>query len=315
MWANYIGPDAPSKALVSWSRPLPAKSDADLGATGLGLVALVGLDQAQPSAVRLADLQSLGRFIVFLQRSDGSFVSKYRPGSGPVGDWDSLYYPGEAALGLISLYDLDHRREWLIAAGKALSFLANSRARLRVEEMPPDHWALIATARILSYCRQGGCGASSAELIEHAARICDRFVREQVGNAADARLDGGFDATGRTTPSATRLEGLLAALEFLPDDATGRRGRVEPAVERGIAFLLRSQITAGPYAGGVPAAVSGAGSIMFRSDPRASAIRIDYVQHTLCAWLRYERMFSVRWGGGVPDVFQWCAVPGLAAAS
>jgi hypothetical protein len=69
MRANYIGPDAASKALVVWSRPLPAKSDATLGAAGLGLAALAGLDQAQPNAVPLADLQGLGRFIVFLQRS------------------------------------------------------------------------------------------------------------------------------------------------------------------------------------------------------------------------------------------------------
>jgi hypothetical protein len=48
---------------------------------------------------------------------------------------EHLYYPGEAALGLISLYDLNHACEWLIAAGKALSFLARTRAGLRAEEM------------------------------------------------------------------------------------------------------------------------------------------------------------------------------------
>jgi len=297
--ANYIGPDERSGALVVWSRPLPTKSDADLGAAGLGLVALAGLDQARPGAVPLTDLQGLARFIVFLQRSDGSFASKYRLGSGPVEDWNSLYYPGEAALGLISLYELDHRRGWLDAAGKALSFLARSRTRLRIAEMPPDHWALIATARFLPYCRQGDCAASRTELVEHAAHICDRFLREQIGDAADTRLIGGFDAGGRTAPSATRLEGLLAALEFLPDDATGRRGDIEGAVEQGIAFLLRSQITTGPYAGGMPGTVSGVGSIMFQADPRASDIRIDYVQHALSAWLRYQAMFSGSAANGI----------------
>ena len=38
-------------------------------------------------------------------------------------------------------------------------------------------------------------------------------------------------------------------------------------------FLLNAQITTGPYAGGMPAAVS--------SDPHALEIRIDYVQHAL----------------------------------
>jgi hypothetical protein len=261
-----------------------------LGATGLGLVALTGLDQAEPNTVPLADLEELGRFIVFLQKSDGSFVSKYRPDSGPVTDWDSLYYPGEAALGLISLYELDHRGEWLVAAGRALSYLARSRAGDR--DIPADHWALIATARFLPYCRQSDCAATRLALVEHAARICDRFLREQVVNTTDAMLGGGFDAAGRTTPSAIRLEGLLAALEFLPNDAIGRRAKIEAAVKRGVAFLMRAQLTSGPYAGGMPAAVSGVGSIMLRADPRTSDIRIDYVQHALCAWLRYQKMFS-----------------------
>ena len=77
-----------------------------------------------PNAAPLAQLQSLGRFILFLQNADGSFVSKYNPDTGPVGDWQSLYYPGEAALGLIALYELHHSCEWLIAAGKALAYLA-----------------------------------------------------------------------------------------------------------------------------------------------------------------------------------------------
>ena len=115
--------------------------------------------------------------------------------------------------------------------------------------------------------------------------MSDSLLRGQVEN-------GSFDEAGRTAPTATRMEGLLAALEFLPNDATGRRARIEAAVDRGIAFLLRAQITSGPYAGGMPEAMPGARSIMFRADPGASDIRIDYVQHALSAWLRYQAMFS-----------------------
>lgn len=253
MRTNYIGPEARSAALVVWSRPLPAVSNADLGATGLGLVALANLDQVQPNAISSADLEALGRFVLFLQRSDGSFISKYRADVGPVTEWDSLYYPGEAALGLISLFELDRDPAWLERAGRALLFLARSRAGVR--DVPPDHWALIATARYLPYCRQDTCQVSRAELIEHAARIADRFLRDQVQNPPDARLDGAFDAAWRTTPTAIRLEGLLAAMEFLPDDAASRRARIRTAVERGVAFLLRAQIQSGPYAGGMPGAV------------------------------------------------------------
>ncbi len=290
MRKNYIGPDAKSHALAVWSEPLPDQSDAELGAAGLALIALTAVDKAKPDTVPLSDLQGLARFVLFLQKSDGSFTSKYSPDTGPDADFNSLYYPGEAALGLISLYQLDHQAQWLVAAGNALSYLA--RSRVKVRKLPPDHWALIATEQFLEYCHEGDCPVSRQDLIEHASRIADRFLRDQVASSPDVRRNGAFGADGRTTPAAIRLEGLLATLEFLPDDATGRRARIEAAVDRGIAFLLNAQITAGPYAGGMPAAVS--------SEPHASEIRIDYVQHALSAWLRYRAMFPGRDPQGHP---------------
>lgn len=290
MRRNYIGPDAGSKALAVWSGPLPEKSDADLGGAGLGLIALTAVDQAAPNTIPLTDLEGLARFILFLQNPDGSFSDRYDPDSGLDADFESLYYPGEAALGLISLYELDHRAEWLTAAGNALSYLAKSRVKAR--RLPPDHWALIATSRFLPHCPEGDCPVSRAELIEHAARICDRILGDQVGSAPDPRRNGAFNAAGQTTSSATRLEGLLATLEFLPDDATERRSRIEAAVDHGIAFLLAAQIPSGPYAGGMPGAVSSA--------RRAGEIRIDYVQHAMSAWLRYQKMFPGRLEQGHP---------------
>jgi hypothetical protein len=56
---------------------------------------------------------------------------------------------------------------------------------------------------------------------------------------------------------------------------------------RGIAFLLRAQIVSGPEAGGMPGAI-----IISARD--SSQIRIDYVQHALCAWLRYGQLFQPR---------------------
>jgi hypothetical protein len=284
---NYIGPGVRPGQLVVWSEPLDqqAKSQhrvAELGATGLGIVALAEVRRAEPEAVPLEDLQALGRFLLFLQENDGSFVSKYRAESGAVQDFESLYYPGEAALAFISLYEADHSREWLIAAGNALSFLAKSRAGLST--VPADHWALIATGRLLPYCDHSSCpGSSREELINHAAQICNLILREQFRGSAGAGIEGAFDPDGRTAPTATRLEELLAALEFLP------RGELQTTVEastaRGTAFLLRMQVAIGPYSGGMP------GAFATRALD-SSAIRIDYVQHTLCALLRYQQLLT-----------------------
>jgi hypothetical protein len=229
-------------------------------------------------------LQALGRFLLFLQKDDGSFVNKYRRESGPVEDWESLYYPGEAALAFISLYEADHSREWLMAAGKALAFLAKSRAGRSI--VPADHWALIATARLLPYCDQSSCpGASREELIQHAIQVCNSILREQFRGSAAVGIAGAFDPDGRTAPAATRLEGLLAALEFLPKGELRAelRTKIEATAERGIAFLLRMQIDSGPYSGGMPGAF--ATRVL-----DSSKIRIDYVQHALCACLRYQKL-------------------------
>ncbi len=152
---NYIGPGVRPEQLVAWSKPLteaPDRQFAELGGAGLGLVALAAVREVDPKSVPLKDLQALGQFVLFLQKDDGSFVSKYRAQGGPVPHWESLYYPGEAALGLIALYEADQSSDWLVAAAKALAYLAKSRAVLST--VPADHWALIATARLIPYIEQ-----------------------------------------------------------------------------------------------------------------------------------------------------------------
>jgi hypothetical protein len=285
---NYIGPGVRPGQQVVWSQPLadspegrrrsskPRERYAELGGTGLGLVALAAAREVDPKSVPLEELQALGRFALFLQRDDGSFVHKYRAEVGPVPNWTVLYYPGEAALGFIALYEADHSREWLRAAAKALSYLAKSRAGLST--VPADHWALMATAKLLPYCEQGGCSASQEELVRHAVQVCESILRDQFRSSAALGLDGAFDPDGRTAPAATRLEGLLAALEFLPKGEL--RDRIGAATGRGIAFLLRAQMMSGPEAGGMP------GAIISRALD-SSEVRIDYVQHALCAWLRF----------------------------
>lgn len=283
---NYIGPGVHPGQLVVWSEPLAWQSrprhDAELGATGLGLVALAEVRSVDPKSVPLEELQALGRFLLFLQKDDGSFINKYRAESGPVEDWESLYYPGEAALAFVALYEADHSREWLVAAGRALSFLARSRAALST--VPADHWALIATAKLLRYCDHSSCpGTLREELIQHAIQVCNSILREQYRGSAAVGIAGAFDPEGRTAPAATRLEGLLAALEFLPKDEL--RAKIVATTGRGIAFLLRMQIGSGPYSGGIPGAFA-------TRTLDSSKVRIDFVQHAICAWLRYQGLFQ-----------------------
>ena len=77
---------------------------AKLGGAGLGLIALAELDKIQPRFTPIADLRRLGRFIVFMLKSDGRLYSTFVPAAaGRQDHWQSQYYPGEAALGLLLL--------------------------------------------------------------------------------------------------------------------------------------------------------------------------------------------------------------------
>ena len=99
---------------------------AKVGGTGL---ALIGLSNLYPEGkIDLKVLRGLGNFTVYMQKSDGSFYSKYNvPHRVKDDKFVSLYYPGEVAYGLLFLYEVDPDKKWLETSKKALLYLANSR--------------------------------------------------------------------------------------------------------------------------------------------------------------------------------------------
>jgi hypothetical protein len=281
-------PEQP-ELLAVWSDPVVTGSgkklpEIKLGGCGLGLAAFCSLKKVDEDAVSLSFLQKLGGGILFMQKPNGGFYSKYTLHSGLDDSWVSLYYPGEAVLGLIMLYELDGDQRWLISAMNGLSYLA--RSRRNDSKVLPDHWALIATRKLFEQ-NHLPVGADRQDLLFHAEQICRSIMDDQVIEGLSEKTNGGFDIFGRTCPAATRLEGLLAALRFLPQDSF--YSEVERSVKDGIHFLLDAQVKTGPYAGAVPRA-----SCKFESpdtenqknhNERAGEIRIDYVQHALCAWI------------------------------
>jgi hypothetical protein len=298
--ANYVSSDrfAHNDSLSAiwssaiWKNKMPR---ALLGATGLGLVALVNAARIEPGMISDDDLQALGRFLLFLQKSDGSFHTAYLPLTDKkFDDSPSLYFPGEAALGLLCLYEHDHSIEWLNGAEKALLYLANSCKN--VADIPADHWALIATEKILTLPGQPIGDAGRELLLRHGILICKAILKEQLNGPSDDSRDDGFDWSGRTTPTATRVEGLLAFLTVLPSKQTQLRSEMVTSVNRAMHFLLNAQIHTGRFAGGIPRALKSAAAPLHQDhevdDPRADEIRIDYVQHYLCAMIRYRQQLG-----------------------
>lgn len=279
MLAVFSKPDADLSG-----EPLQAK----LGGTGLGLVALLSLENVFPGFTPLADLRKLGQFLVYMQREDGSFYSKYIPSrEGGYDNWQSLYYPGEAILGLLMLYERDPSDAWINSAAKALAYLASSR---RGEtDVPADHWALLATEKMLSLKNNDDLPVSRELLINHAVQICVTILQQQIEDPERPEYEGGFSMDGRTTPAATCLEGLMAARSFLPQDHT-IQSHIDAAVHRGMSFLLRAQIKEGAFAGAFPRAIGRLNQNTpdaEKFNSRATEVRIDYVQHALSAMIQY----------------------------
>ncbi len=289
-----------AELMAVWSRPTVNGSGGivkgKLGGAGLGLIALSELENIQPRFTPPEALDRLAQFILFLQKEDGSYYSLYLPSrEGRDDDWTSLYYPGEAALGLLMLHRHQPKPAWSQAAADTISYLARTRAGNL--EVPPDHWALIATAELMQLVDRGQVTADRQLLISHAAQVSRHMIAAQGPQHDHAELDGCFDRDGRTTPTATRLEGLLATLAFLRREAPYAQlvDEMEEACHRGIGFLLRAQVEGGPTDGGFPRAMHklppAHPSYSKSFNERAAEVRIDYVQHALCACLQYREHF------------------------
>lgn len=275
--AAFLSPD-----LADPDQPRQAK----LGGTALGLVALLSVEQIAPDTTPREELQALARFLIFMQKPDGSFYSKYFPETGRDDTFESQYFPGEAALGLLMLYDVDPAPQWLRAAAKALDALARRGA---TQQHPfPDQWFLLAAERMIRRPTDTKLPMSRTAVLDHARRICTDMLSDQK-TQAKSPIAGCFTDDGRSCPTATRLEGLLAARRFLPADQPPSPADLSQAIDDGLGFLLRCQITEGPHSGALTRVMPGSQRSPSNSDgSRAQEVRIDYVQHALSVMIRYE---------------------------
>jgi hypothetical protein len=254
-----------------WSHDDPR--EAKLGGAGLALVALD----------RLEERQRLARFVAFMQKPDGGFHSKFFARRGFDAEWVSLYYPGEAALGLAMLHEDDPAGGWGEIAKRALLFLAGSRRH--EARVPADHWALIASERLLRDSGDLFATDDREAIVAHSRQVVSAMLAARPDHAPNSPRRGSFTIDGRTTPTATRLEGLLAARGHVA--LAELEGPMDAAIDDGIDFLSRAIVRDGEHRGAMPRAIarierfSPTGSF----NRRAMEVRVDYVQHALSAFL------------------------------
>lgn len=270
------------------------RDEAKLGATGLALVGLCAIEGFEPGFTPRETLLGLGRFLQRMTLSDGSALGSL-DGKGRVKTLVSMYYPGEAALGLCALQRYDPKGPWRETAKKLLLYFAENRCGVTPD--PLDHWFPIAVEALfditgppapnpVSGRRFFGRNRNTSRenpllsrsehrvLCRHAAAVAEQILEDHIVDPDDP-LCGAFDRDGMLCPGSTRLEGLQATLEVLPEkEFRSLKERSRTSVDLGIRFLLRCQIADGPNRGGIPHAVG---------PLSAAEIRIDYVQHFLSA--------------------------------
>lgn len=303
-------PKAHPDMLAVWSDPKEeggSRPSAKLGGSGLGLIGLMGRYRAEdggPAAGDLSVMRGLGRFVVFMQKDTGDFVSKFTDEGGKSSEFESLYYPGEAMLGMTMLYEVDRDPAWLRCAAKGIAYLVTSRKG--TAKLPADHWLMIAIDRFLPlYAEVADPPIAKADILQHAIDLGRMMIEGQTETAAShPEYAGCYTNDGRTTPSATRLEGLLALEHSLAAEGALHaevRKEVRASIEKGIQFLRRSQHVAGPVRGGFPQTFVAPGdteggkkqrddSEDDRPGDHRGEVRIDYTQHAVSALMRYRRM-------------------------
>jgi hypothetical protein len=271
------------RAGESWGSCVEEKGYVKLGGNGLAILAFAKHADVTGEHESLPLLTRLANWMLSVQEESGEFSThKLQLTTGEVDDFVSEYYPGEALFALVRLYQLDGDPRWLDAAERGAAWLIEVRdGDLTDDELSHDHWLLYALNEIHR--------ESPRELyLDHALRLARVISTSQNREPDFPDWRGSYYRPPRSTPTATRSEGLSAAWEL-----ANRAGHAEEAAEileatrLGVDFQYQLQFR--PE------------STLYLPDPERALggfprsltnfeIRIDYVQHNLSSLLALRRI-------------------------
>jgi hypothetical protein len=256
-----------------------------LGGNALAVLALAKYTEVTGDRRHLPVMRRLARWIKNQQAPSGRFAAhKVSYPDGKDQGFVSQYYPGEALLAMMRMHALEPKAGYLDVAAKGARWLITVRDRdVPVAKLLHDHWLLYALNEL--YRAQGD------ELyLEHAVRIGTAIAQKQNRRPEYPDWLGSYYRPPRSTPTATRTEGLIAAYELCRDFGHKEAASVFlDAARLGIRFQLQTQF--GPE------------SVLYLTDPQRCLgafhrsltnyeIRIDYVQHNISALLAMRRLLK-----------------------
>ncbi len=251
---------------------------AKLGGVGLGLCMMVEMDKASPGYVDMDIVVGMAKHIERMQLPSGEFLSFYDWRGKGVTNRKSIYYSGEALLGLLRVYELTGDEHWLDVAEKGADFLVEKRwvsmgLRLYV---PLDAWLIQALEELDRYRPSEKRAWYAFELSEAIAR---RKMMDPTLTPPDMVGAGvaGITSLPHAATAGAFGEALSAAARLEARHRPGETRHRDFAMKNA-AFQVRNQFTeANSWHVPNPEKALGA----FRERPDDSQTRNDHVQHNL----------------------------------
>lgn len=257
---------------------------AKLGGSALAVVALARYQELTGDRRHEAVMLSLGRYLLSQQDANGRFFpATRRAPDGAVLEPHSSYFPGESVLACLRLHRLTRDARWLDAARRGANWLVDVRdAGVPTAKLEHDHWLLYALRELHDV-------EPRANLARHAMRIADAICADQLCDPANPDQLGMYSGKERSTPTATRSEGLVQAYHLAMKAAPDRAPAILRALHLGLSLQLRTQHT--PESAmffAEPLRLIGG----FAAAPARPEVRNDAVQHNVCALLGAARLME-----------------------
>ena len=262
-----------------------------LGGNALAIIALAKHAEVTDSRANLPLIERLALWLLATQNDAGEFtVHKVDQVTGELDDHVSQYYPGEAVLALLRVSQLRGNLlrstptsdRWLDAAAKGARWLIEVRDRkVPDHRLNHDHWLLYGLNEL--YRRR-----PDTLYLAHAERTTGAILRLQNRQPTYSDWHGSYYNPPRSTPTATRSEGLAAAYLLQRDfGEKDQAARLLEGLKLGVRFQLKTQFRPESvlYLPNPQRPLGG-----FRRSLNNYEIRIDYVQHNISALLLLRRI-------------------------
>lgn len=214
-----------------------------LGGNALAIVAMSKYTQITGDKKYLKNMQSMASWIKSTQNEQGEFTAhKQNYINGEVYDFISHFYPGEAILGLVRLYQVDKDETWLDVAEKAASFIIEIRDKdTEVDALRPDHWLMYALKDLYQFRQK-------SIYLEHCMLMAKVILNKQLTeNTTFKENVGGFSPKKGKKPGITNnacwTEGLQNAYALAVDDGNIEfANRIKSAMIESVKFQLQAQL-------------------------------------------------------------------------